>query len=225
MRNRFHINDLITFNSQPKRRLGAAVFGLSILLVTGLLAACGASTPTPASLPTSASTMPPLPTTLPTSAGAMPVTGSSLDPCQLITSQEASVLAGTTFGEGEAETDTGGTKRCVYGANTTNVFTVEVVQAPDLATVQTAKAQFMAELQASIPQAAANGLVITQLPNLGDGAVMGQANLAAINVNGGAIGVTKGTIFFGFSDLVQGGPAPTSQALQAEITKVLGKLP
>ncbi len=225
MSNPFHIHDRISINPQPKKRLAAAVFGLSILLIAGLLAACGASTPTPPVLPTSASTLPPMPTVLPVTGSTQPAKVTNLDPCQLVTSQEASVLAGATFGAGDDTTDVGGMKRCVYGANTINVFTVEVVQAPDLASVQTAKAQFMAELQANIPQLSANGLTVTQLPNLGDGAVMGVANLPTLNINGSAIGVTKGTIFFGFSDIVQGGPAPTSQALQAEVTKVLGKLP
>jgi len=37
--------------------------------------------------------------------------------------------------------------------------------------------------------------------------------------------VLKGAIFFGFSDVVKGGPAPTSAAVQAEATTLLGRLP
>ena len=59
---------------------------------------------------------------------------------------------------------------------------------------------------------------------LADAAIVATLNLSAINVNG-APGFRKGTIFFGFSDLVQGGAAPTSAAMQAQATTVLGRLP
>jgi hypothetical protein len=44
-------------------------------------------------------------------------------------------------------------------------------------------------------------------------------------INGSAIGVLKGTIFFGFSDVVMGNAAPSSEALQSEAMTVIGRLP
>jgi hypothetical protein len=151
----------------------------------------------------------------------------TLDPCKLVPPEEASQLAGTSFEPGVSSTDVGGLKRCVYGSLSANVFTVEVVQVADKATAQSQLAQFMAELQTQIPQLAANGLKVTELPNLADGAIFGEASLPSPvgNVNGSALGVAKGTVFFGFSDIVMGGPAPTSEALQAEAATVLGRLP
>ena len=50
-------------------------------------------------------------------------------------------------------------------------------------------------------------------------------NIAGETINGGAIGVLKGTIFFGFSDLVRNSPAPTAATLQSEAQTILGTLP
>ncbi len=164
-----------------------------------VLAACGASTPTSPAVP------------------IIPSTG--LDPCQLVTSSEASKLAGTTFGEGEEETDVGGMKSCVYGSNTNHVFTVEVVQAADADSAKAQEGQFMAALQSQIPSLASDGLKISQVPNLGDAAIAGETNIAG-GINGSAIGVAKGNFFFGFSCVVTGGPAPSSAAMeeQAKVT-------
>ncbi len=50
-----------------------------------------------------------------------------------MTQSEASALAGTSFGKGKEETSGNG-KQCVYGAQTKNVFTVELGQSKDPAT-------------------------------------------------------------------------------------------
>src|SRR5262245_588217 len=70
----------------------------------------------------------------------------SLDPCQLVTSSEASALAGTKFGPGRHQNNKGGGKMCVYGYQTTNVFTVEVGQdkSASVARTQWSKAEAQA---------------------------------------------------------------------------------
>ncbi len=151
-----------------------------------------------------------------------------LDPCQLISSQEASALAGASFGTGVEGSTPGGLKTCTYGSQTTNVFTVDVVQAPDVNTAKVDKAQFLEDLQASLQQLTNEGLNVTQDPNFADGAVLATASVngGGIIMNGSAIGVLKGTIFFGFSDIVVGGgAAPDTIALRSEATTVLGRLP
>jgi hypothetical protein len=195
--------------------------GIFSLAMAGLLSACGAATPTPTAAPTAVDT--PVPTSAPVQTSAP----TSLDPCTLLTAEEISSLAGTTFGVGEEGTTPGGGKTCTFGAQTTNVFMVEVAQAPDVATAQTYKKQFVADLESRLQQLANAGLNVTELPNFADGAVVGQAtiNAAGSTIHGSAIGVLKGTIFFGYSDVVVGGPAPTSEALQAEAETVIGRLP
>jgi hypothetical protein len=102
---------------------------------------------------------------------------------------------------------------------------VEVAQVPDVATAKNYKAQFLADIQANMQELTSHGVTITELPNFADGATLAQLDLSGISVCGSAIGFLKGTIFFGFSDEARDGTAPSSQAVQAEATTVLGRLP
>ncbi len=213
---------------------------LFALVAVALLAGCSAATtgsPTSAALSSAASSSAPAatpaPTPTPTPAAASTSTPAgtsgptavptSVDPCQLVTSQEASQLAGASFGAGKEETTSGNGRLCVYGYQTLNVFTVEVAQAPNLAAAQAAKAEALAGIQ----ELATKGVTLTQLPNLADGAVVAQggATISGQTFSVSSIGVLKGTIFFGFSDLVLGHPAPSSAALQAQAQTCLGRLP
>lgn len=156
----------------------------------------------------------------------LPTAQTSLDPCQLVTSPEASALAGTTYGPGREDTTSGGGRTCTYGYQTTNVFMVIVAQAPDVATAQAAKAQFINDLESKLPQIAQTPMKVTQLPNFADGAVTAtlSVNIGAQTLNGISIGVLKGTVFFGFSDLVLGSAAPSLSAMESQAQTVLGRL-
>ena len=221
-----------------RRRTGSWLRGIAAVVVVGLvLAACGASaatgtlTPTSAAAPTSAAT----PTSTASAGGAVVpssaaapsslATGvqTALDPCQLVTSQEASQLAGASYGAGQESTNAGGGKMCVYGSETLNVFEVIVGQAPEVATAKAGKA----EAEAAILAQAGNGLKFTELPNFADGAayVIGSITVQGQTFNGSAIYVLKGTIFFGFSDLALAHPTPNLAALEAQAQVILGRLP
>ena len=224
------------------------LLSISVLAVAVLLSACGSSTPTAAIAPQQvAASSTPNPTTIPNPTAALNPTATpnptlaptdtstpqetaaptALDPCQLIPSQEASSLAGASFGTGREGTVSGGGKTCTYGSQTTNIFFVEVVQAPDTASADAAEQQFLSDLQANLQQLSSEGLNVTQLPNFADGAVLAQANINAggMSFSGSAFAFRKGTIFFGFSDVAVGSPAPSSTDLQSEATTVLGRLP
>ncbi len=228
--------------------LAQTMCGTIIIASVMLLAACSASTSTATNVPTqiaASNTTSPTETPRPTQTSGPTQTSSpsdtpavtstplntavptSLDPCQLISNQVASTLVGHSFGPGTKETIPGGATTCTYGAQTTNVFTVEVVQAADVATANAAEAQFLADLQANLQQLTNEGLNVTQLPDFADGAVTAQAsiNVAGETFNGSAFGFRKGTIFFGFSYVAVGGAAPDSSAMQTEATTVLGQLP
>jgi len=201
----------------------------TITLVAGLslalLAACSASPSTSSGPTVSAShTASASASTPAVSASELP-TGvpTSLDPCQLVTSQEASQLSGASYGTGVEGTTSGNGKTCVYGGQTLNVFNVIVAQAPDVATAQAGKAAAQAALQ----QQAGNAIQFTELPNLADGAAyaVGSFTVAGQTYNGSAIYVLKGTIFFGFSDVAVNQPTPTLAALQAQAQIILGRLP
>jgi hypothetical protein len=247
-------NDSMQFR-QSDRKIGLARIGISVflLVIVMTLSACSPATssnnptslqpsnsaPQPSALPTRAIAQQPTNTpqqiTTPTSASNSSAlstpqqiaTPTSIDPCVLVNSQEASTLAGTSFGSGSEGTTPEGLRTCTYGSQATNIFIVDAIQAPSIDAANAAKAQFLADLQADAQQFTNEGLNITQLPNFADGAVLGTVNLDAggISVNASAIGFLKGTIFVGFSDVVIGGAAPSSDALQSEATTVLGRLP
>ena len=208
-----------------------AVVSLVVIALAGCNASNASTGPTGGSSPAAATLADTsAPTTPPSQAPAQTVSSSlatavptSLDPCQLVTSQEASQLAGASFGAGQESTTSGNAKICTYGAQTVNVFMVEVGQAPDVATAQAGKAA----AQAAFQKVAAKGVTVTELPNFADGAAVleGGAVISGLTFSGSAIYVLKGTVFFGMSDIVVGHAAPSSAALQAEATIVLGRLP
>jgi hypothetical protein len=186
------------------------------LATAALLAAC--------SLPPNPAT-PPAATDTPQATATQTV----LDPCQLITAEEASTLTGASYpsGSGLEETLSSQSRSCTYGANTTNVFYIEVVQAASEAEADAGQAQFLADLQGAAQQFPGVQLNITQLPDFADGGVLAvaSASVAGETLNAIAIGFRKGTVFFGFSDEVRDNPAPTIDAATAEATAVLDRLP
>ncbi len=225
-------------------RVSASRSAVSLIALLGVvvLAGCSAATTTPspatvASQPaaagSSAPVATPMPTPTPPPPSSPPATSeptgvaTSLDPCQLVTSQEASQLAGATFGAGQESTTSGNGKICTYGSQTLNVFNVVVGQAPDVATAQAEKAQAQAEFQAQAQKVAAAGLKVTELPSFADGAVVmsGSFTIEGKTISASSIYALKGAVFFGFSDLVFGRSAPSSAALQAQAQTVLGRLP
>jgi hypothetical protein len=235
-------------NQKSSHEISLARMTLSVclLLITVALAACSSSASTPTQPPVAPATIAPqqnqvsptstpqpiaTPTTAPvetsTSAPQQALVNTPLDPCQLLSSQEASALAGASFGPGKESTTSGGMKICTYGSQTTNVFTAEVAQAPDVATAKADQAQFLADMQANLKNFTDQGLNITQDPGFADGAVMSNITFSSggITFNGNAMGFRKGLVFFGFSDLVLGGKAPTDTAMQSEANTVLGELP
>jgi hypothetical protein len=203
-----------------------------VLLGVVLLSACTtAATGGPtASLPLSQPTAVPLSTAatsaLPTLPDATAVV-TSLDPCQLVTAQEASTLAGATFGAGTESTTEGNGRICTYGGQTLNVFEVVVAQAPDVATAQAAETAALAAAQAAA-QKQAPGVTFsqTELANFADGAlvVSASAPISGRTLSISGIYVLSGTTFFAIVDAVIGQPPPTSDALQAQAHVVLGRI-
>jgi hypothetical protein len=217
--------------TKPRRVM--AVAGVAAVLLTGCSGSSGStgasesSAPSQAASASAAATVAPtaMPTEAPTATPTAEDTGvpTALDPCQLVPASEASTLSGASYTSGEASTSGNG-KLCTYGANSFNILTVVVGQAPDVATAQSDEQDFVAQLQ----QAAANGLTLTQLPGFADGAdaatLEGSATVGGQSVSVSAIYVLKGTVFFAISDVVINGSAPTSAELQAEAMTVLGRI-
>jgi hypothetical protein len=213
----------------------------AVSIVALVLAACSSSTSTASSsvpgatgTPVVASTPPPATATATVAASSSSAAPSaeasgptgvptSIDPCVVIPSQEASQLAGTTFGAGVESTTSGNGKICTYGGQTLNVFEVIIGQAPDVATAQAGKAAAEAQIQS----AAGKGIQFTELPTFADGAAYttGSYAISGHTFNVAAFYALEGTVFFGFSDLALNTPAPTVAAMQAEAQTVLSRLP
>ncbi len=204
------------------------VLAILMIVSTALLSACGVLSTSATSTPVPTATTAPTATLAPTDTPQAAAQPTGLDPCQLIDTKTASTLAGATFGQGLEGTIPGGMKTCTYGSQATNIFIVDVIQAPDKATADSAEKDFLNTLQDNAQNIMGTGLTVTQIPSFADGAIYAEASITAMmgtSVNGSAFAFRKGTVFFGFSDVAIGAAGPTKAAMQAEAQTVLAKLP
>jgi hypothetical protein len=163
------------------------------------------------------------------SPSAEPTT--ALDPCKLVTSSEASALAGTTFGPGKEEPSGTSGKRCVYGSATLNVFTVIVGQAATVADADAQWSSAQSEAQAAVSKNLPAGVSVSvhtdTLTGIADKAALasGSAAISGQTINEIAIYLLKGTTFLSFSDLVLNKNAPGEAAMKAEAQTALSRVP
>jgi hypothetical protein len=212
-------------------RQAGALAVLAALAVAG----CNASTGAPSAVASALAAAPPivLPSDTPASSEAPPSAAepsesalpsavvTDIDPCQLITSDDASALVGVKFGAGKATNTENNMKMCSYSGPGPNIFTVEVAVAPDVATAQAAEADAKAELSSK----GAN-LAVIPLPSFADNTDAAILQGSAGGVGGRALMLLKGTTFVGFSDISAGGASPPSeQAFKDQGNAVLAKLP
>lgn len=138
-------------------------------------------------------------------------------------------LSGGQFpaGSGQGSATEGNGKLCEYGEEGV-VFDVIVGVAPSLAAAKAGEQAFEAELQKN----EANSLTVTELKGFANGAadaaiLTGSKTAGKLpSYSASAIYVLKGTTFFSISDIgTLGAGAPSSQAIEDEAMKVLGRLP
>lgn len=211
---------------------------LAVISSALLLTACSSPVTTssssdaagPAATPSAASAAA-APSSAPGSAPASQSGATSLDPCQLVTSSEASALAGTTFGAGKEETNGNNGKECVYGSQTTNVFTVEVGQDPNPAAAQADWSKERARAQRLLTKKLPAGISLSvnthDVSGLGDRAAVaaGSASAAGQTIGFSGIYLLKGATFVGFQNLLLGHAAPSASAMEAEAQKALARVP
>lgn len=155
----------------------------------------------------------------------------SLDPCQLVPASEASAVAGTTFGAGQEEPSGTDGKRCVYGSETKNVFSVIVGQADNATDAEADYSTEEAQVQAAITKQVPPGVKINEqtqdVSGIADRAtvVSGSVSVGGASIAASAIYLLKGAVFVSFSDVVVGATAPSASALEAEATKALARVP
>lgn len=201
-----------------------------LLTLIALLAAtaCGGSSqtsnnpsPSPASTPSVA-------------ASPSPPSLASLDPCKLVTAQEASKLTGTTYGAGVEQTADNGARECIYSRQSLSVFVVMVNVAPDAAAAEADWATTEADAQSGLQQLAGSEGASVGL-HAGNITLPG-ADQAATAAAGGAIGgnhilnisaiyVLKGAVFFMFSDLLLDKSAASASAMATLAATTLTRIP
>lgn len=198
---------------------------------TALLAACassgtaggssGSGSPA-AAAPSSSAASPP--------AASQSAPATSLDPCQLVTSSEASSLAGASFGAGKEETSSGGGKQCVYGYQTTNVFMIEVGQAPDSATAQRdwtrEEAKARALIKRKLPAGVTLSVQTSRVSGLADRAdtIYGSTTIAGQTIGFSGIYLLKGATVLAFQDLLLGHAPPSTAAMRGEAQTALSRV-
>jgi hypothetical protein len=214
-------------------RRSAALLTVTATVLVSALAACssvgssGTTPPATQSAPEPASAA----AASPAAPSSQSAVATQLDPCQIVPAAEASAVAGTTFGAGREEPSGTDGKRCVYGSETTNVFSVIVGQADTAVDAQADYSQEEADAQSAITKQVPSGVKFSEqtqdVSGLADRAtvVNGSVNMGAESVAASAIYLLKGAVFLSFSDVVVGSSAPTASALEAEAPKALARLP
>ncbi len=182
---------------------------LTAIVAIVLSAACGSS-------PTSN----PSPNT--SSAVASPTASAkagTLDPCLLVTMQEASALAGITLGAGVEKTIATNSQQCIYANQSSYIFTVGVIQASSPAEAQAGMQAAVASIQSQTDFS----VTVTQLPSFADGGVEVQGGASGASVAG--IYALHGSVAFGFVAFGVNHPVPTNAAMVPTATTMLGRLP
>ena len=230
--------------TRPARSTSRAFLAALAMSAIGFAACTSSGSPGP-SVPTSLASLlavtPPPASEAPSSAPAAsdtpePSTAESaepsavatdIDPCQLITADEAGQLAGTTFGPGKESVTKGNAKICTYGAQTKNVFMVDLAIAPSADIAKADETAVLAELQQQAAAAGKNAIQTSVVQGFAPNTDAVIVKIGPIlGINGAAIYLLRGTTFFGFSDLVVGANAPTIDDVKAKAMDVLtNKLP
>ena len=146
----------------------------------------------------------------------------TLDPCQLVTQQEASDMAHTSFGPGKEE-GTNVRHTCVYGAQTPNVLMVFVLQGATTGDAQAEWNQLLAQAKSAAGQAA-NLVHLTPDSSIGDRAEWVELNLSQIGVSGRGLAFLQGPVGVYMIDEVRGGSAPSRDAMTTQAQTVLSRL-
>jgi hypothetical protein len=208
--------------------LGIVPAGVVVAL---LLGACGgqpgasstAQGSTSPSTSTSAST-----SVGPAGTGATPdASNNALDPCRLVTSQEASRLAGVSYGAGAG--GSGGTI-CFYGAQAgpqnMNMLAIFVGQAPAGSIRLTARQAAETNLRNWFSGGSFTSTELTSFSGADQAAVaQGNVTTSGYTLNGSDVAAWKGALTLVIMNLVEGHPSASSKALEAQAHVSLGRLP
>ena len=152
----------------------------------------------------------------------------SIDPCTLLTQDEASKLAGFALAAGTSTTLENNDRLCSYGAEG-SVLQVLVAVAPDAATAKAGEPDFKATLEQGVAQAGIASPKLTELPDFEPGVdaamVEGSASAAGTKVNGIALYALKGAVIVAISQIGIGTAVASGDDLKAQAHTTLARLP
>jgi hypothetical protein len=171
----------------------------STIVAAGSLSASRAPTPEPTASPPASAEV----------AGGSATPG-NVDPCSLLTKEEASTLMGKTLSAGVSTTLDPG-RVCTFKSGLSEVRLILAPQAPDAATAQA----YWDAQRAEVPA----GMTITDVTGF-DRAAYGSASLSGQSLS--ALFVISGTFFF---DLYCGFPACSQDASVTAAQLIVGRLP
>ena len=151
-----------------------------------------------------------------------------IDPCQLITADEAGQPRRRDVRGRQGGGDLGPRTDLHVRREHPNVFMVIVAIAPDVATAKAAEKAAEQDLKDNA-QSFGVPVNVTKLPDFADqtDAVIldGSASLGGESISGRGMYLLRGTTFVGFNDLVRGKQAPSADDMKAEATTVLSRVP
>jgi hypothetical protein len=171
--------------------------------------------------------------TPPTSSSAPPSTHASiaagakrttLDPCKLVTQEEASAMAHASFGPGLEEGARSG-RRCVYGSQTANVLTVFAAAASSADAAKAHWDQLLAQVQQGLSDAPAGSVALTPQSGIGDRAEWVELDLSVLHVAARGLAFLDGNVGVYMIDLVRDAAPPSRQEMTDQANTVLGRLP
>jgi hypothetical protein len=148
----------------------------------------------------------------------------TLDPCKLVTREEASAMAHASFGPGK-EQGPSTAPECIYGAQTKNVLTVVAAAAPSADSAKAHWNQLLTEAQQGLSAAPAGSVKLTPQSGVGDRAEWVEADLSAIHVSARGLAFLNGNVGVYMIDLVLDGTAPSRPAMTDQANTVLDRLP
>ena len=195
----------------------AAVIPPSVAIATPAASASAETSPAPSATEAAVASAPDF-TPVPT----------SIDPCTLLTQDEASKLAGFTLAAGTSTTLENNDRLCSYGAEG-SVIQVLVAVAPDAATAKAGEPDFKATLEQGVAEAGIASPKLTELPDFDPGVdaamVEGTASAAGTKVAGIALYALKGAVIVAISQIGIGTPVASGDDLMAQAHTTLARLP
>jgi hypothetical protein len=194
----------------------AALFPLCVLALLGcLVTGCGSttSTPSPTVSPHGGGGTPSTPTPTSGGGGGSTLPPTTINPCTLLSDEQASTLTGATYGDGKEDAAGPDGHLCVWSDDASHSsVTVGVISAPSQAIAQQAFA---------LAKGDQSGFAFTSVTNLADQAYIARKSESTTDLSG--LYAIDGSTYFFVATL--GGTSPTDGALRVAALLVLGGLP